>query len=145
ELLKNAKAKLGNYYEKAFTFYPDKSTPAAARDLKDGSAIVVVNKSKNENKWFYQATVRPLGNAPIALQKVTSPQLPGDIHRLDNSEVVSPFTQLWYTSQSQIKTEPDSQTVFWKAEKDGCISEIWLTPISAKNFNYSDFSLRIET
>jgi hypothetical protein len=58
ELLKNSKAKLGNYYEKAYTFYPDASTPPAARDLKKGAAIVVVNKSKSKNKWFYQAAVR---------------------------------------------------------------------------------------
>jgi hypothetical protein len=58
ELLKNGKAKLGEYYQKAFTFYPGTSTPAAARDLKNGATLMVTNLSGKENKWFYQVAVR---------------------------------------------------------------------------------------
>jgi hypothetical protein len=58
ELLKGGKAKLGEYYQKAFTFYPDASTPGMARDLRDGAALVVTNLSNKENKWFYQVAVR---------------------------------------------------------------------------------------
>jgi hypothetical protein len=59
ELLKNGKARFGELYQKAFTFYPDKSTPFSTRTLLDGPALMVANHSQKENKWFYQVTIRP--------------------------------------------------------------------------------------
>src|SRR5690606_8993793 len=58
DLLRDRKARFGGLYKKAFTFYPTGSTPAAARELKSGAALIATNHSKEENKWFYQATVR---------------------------------------------------------------------------------------
>lgn len=57
ELLKDNKAKLGELYQKAFTFYPTEKTPAAVRILKDGAVLIATNHSKTDNKWFYQVTV----------------------------------------------------------------------------------------
>jgi hypothetical protein len=73
ELLKDGKAKLGEYYQKAYTLYPDASTPVVARDLRSSVALVVVNRSNKENKWFYQAAVRSsVSNTPLNASDVLS-------------------------------------------------------------------------
>jgi hypothetical protein len=59
ELLKGGKAKFGELYQKAFTFYPAGSTPTAARVLNGSAVLVATNNSQKENKWFYQVAVRP--------------------------------------------------------------------------------------
>ena len=63
ELLNGGKAKFGELYEKAFTFYPTRSTPAAVRELKSNAVLIATNKSKAENKWYYQASVGAKGQS----------------------------------------------------------------------------------
>lgn len=59
ELWRDNKARLGHLHQKAFTLYPTERTPAAARVLKNGAALVATNRDTQPNKWFYQAAVRP--------------------------------------------------------------------------------------
>ncbi len=58
ELLKDGKAKFGELYKKAFTFYPTQSTPSMARVFNSSAVLVATNHSQKENKWFYQVTIR---------------------------------------------------------------------------------------
>lgn len=78
-LLANNKASVGDFHEKAYTLYPQShnteiitstgtgklmssSIPqnAALQILDKTASLVVVNHSKEENKFFYQVTIRPM-------------------------------------------------------------------------------------
>jgi hypothetical protein len=63
-LLRDNKARLGEFYEKAFTLYPDAGTQSAVRNLTNGAVLVGVNKDSKPNKWYYQATVGESINVP---------------------------------------------------------------------------------
>jgi hypothetical protein len=63
-LLRDGKALLGDYHEKAWVYYPQFTNQAAVRDLKPGAALVVVNKASVPNQFFYQVSVRPGAVAP---------------------------------------------------------------------------------
>lgn len=59
-LLANNKASVGNFHEKAYTLYPRSTKNVALKVLDKTASLVVVNHSKEDNKFFYQASVRPM-------------------------------------------------------------------------------------
>jgi len=59
-LLANNKASVGNFHEKAYTLYPQSTKNVALKILDKTASLVIVNHSKDNNKFFYQASVRPL-------------------------------------------------------------------------------------
>ncbi|MEO6908727.1 MAG: DUF2961 domain-containing protein [Abditibacteriaceae bacterium] len=59
-LLANNKASVGSFYEKAYTLYPQSTKNVALQILDKTASLVVVNHSKEQNKFFYQASVRPM-------------------------------------------------------------------------------------
>jgi hypothetical protein len=86
ELLKGGKAKLGELYKKAFTFYPTQSTPAVARALGSDAVLVATNHSEKENKWFYQVAIRPgsaVEKAPAIAKNSTAEPPQFDVDSLD--------------------------------------------------------------
>lgn len=58
-LLLAGKAAEGEFYQKAFTFYPEAKTPAPLVRLNKDAALIVTNNFKGENKFFYQSYVVP--------------------------------------------------------------------------------------
>ena len=52
------RALLGTIQGRSFTLYPTLRFDAV-RELRRGAALLVVNRSKTPNKWYYQASVRP--------------------------------------------------------------------------------------
>jgi hypothetical protein len=66
-LLENNKAGIGNFYEKAYTLYPQQTPNVALQILDKSASLIVVNHSKNDNKFFYQAAIRPLPLAAAPL------------------------------------------------------------------------------
>lgn len=66
-LLANNKANVGNFHEKAYTLYPQSTKDVALKILDETASLVVVNHSKEDNKFFYQVSIRPmpLEAAPI--------------------------------------------------------------------------------
>ncbi len=68
ELLKDNKARYGELYQKAFTFYPTSNTPNAVHSLKKGAVLIATNHSKADNKWFYQVTVGQGAPAEVVRQ-----------------------------------------------------------------------------
>jgi hypothetical protein len=65
-LLQNGKALLGTMAGRAYTLYPT-ITFDAARTLRPGATLVVTNRAKVPNKWYYQASIRPPGNKSLPL------------------------------------------------------------------------------
>jgi hypothetical protein len=59
-LLANNKASAGDFHEKAYTLYPQKTKNVALQVLDKTASIEIVNHSKETNKFFYQASVRPM-------------------------------------------------------------------------------------
>jgi hypothetical protein len=71
-LLSKGKAARGEYYRKAFLWYPDEKTPPAERVLGAGATLVVTSRAPKETKWFYQVTVRPGARpAVVPVRKVS--------------------------------------------------------------------------
>jgi len=66
-LLANNKASAGSFQNKAYTLYPQTTKNVALQVLDATASLVIVNHSKQPNKFFYQASVRPmpLNAAPI--------------------------------------------------------------------------------
>lgn len=66
-LLANNKAIAGNFQNKAYTLYPQSTKNVALQILDKTASLVIVNQSKEQNKFFYQASVRPmpLNAAPL--------------------------------------------------------------------------------
>ena len=75
ELLREGRAKFGQVYEKAFTFYPAERDVRSVRALQSGAALLVTNRAKEPNKFFYQATVRGQ-NAAAAKKRFDSTSRP---------------------------------------------------------------------
>ncbi len=57
DLLRGGRARQGELYAKAFTWYPTAKTPAATRQLKSGATLIARNGDAKPNKFFYQASV----------------------------------------------------------------------------------------
>jgi hypothetical protein len=66
-LLSNNKAAVGNFKNKAYTLYPQSTKNVALQVLDASASLIIVNHSKQQNKFFYQASVRPmpLNAAPL--------------------------------------------------------------------------------
>ncbi len=68
----DGKALSGTLQNKAYTLFPLFDYEALSK-LGDGAALIVTNKAKQPNKWFFQASVRPdAGVALPILPKVTA-------------------------------------------------------------------------
>ena len=131
ELLNGGKAKFGELYEKAFTFYPTPSTPAVVRELKSNAVLIATNKSKAENKWYYQAAVRPVQNPPASVLKNVNATLPGELHHQDLADAASELWRNWFDDKRTIEIPAKQKTVFWSTNGAGCISEIKITPTAS--------------
>ena len=60
KLLGNGEAARGVYEEKTYLWYPRREESLA--DLTANSALVATNRGEKQIVWYYQATVRPLGD-----------------------------------------------------------------------------------
>ncbi len=87
-LLANGQAKFGILDNRAYTFFP--SLRGGFQALQAGAALIATNAGSKENKWFYQAAVRPLAKAPpvvkarqIDLRQFPLTLAPGEIKTLD--------------------------------------------------------------
>lgn len=146
ELLSGGKAKLGDIYQKAFTFYPTSDTPAVARVLKSDAVLIATNHSKVENKWFYQAAVRPtLKVSTEALKSVPSSSLPGKLHHQDVKDAANELWRNWFEDSKTVAIPAHQNVAFWSTKGAGCISEIEITVTDSDVQSLQDAKLQLNT
>lgn len=116
DLLSGNKAHFGELYERALTVYPTESTSSDVRELKSDATLVATNHSSEENKWFYQVSVRPSSAArPDLLQQDSGTSANATAEkaaRFDPEELDEILLKAAQLGEEKLRLSEDAQTPY---------------------------------